>query len=60
MKNMHISIVGIVYLFMLFIPNMIWAKDVYKRQGCKQCEKICPQHLTVTKYLKEISKIFDK
>ena len=28
--------------------------------GCKQCEKICPQHLTVTKYLKEISKIFDK
>ncbi|MGA2090485.1 MAG: aldo/keto reductase [Endomicrobiales bacterium] len=27
--------------------------------GCKQCEKVCPQHLKITEYLKEVSAAFD-
>lgn len=27
---------------------------------CRQCERICPQHLPIVNHLKEISKIFDK
>lgn len=28
--------------------------------GCRQCERICLQHLPIADYLKEVSKIFDK
>jgi predicted aldo/keto reductase-like oxidoreductase len=27
---------------------------------CKQCEKICPQHLDITNYLKDIAGLFEK
>ena len=40
MKNMHISIVGIVYLFMLFIPNMIWAKNIPENYDSSHENKI--------------------
>lgn len=40
MKNMRIPIVGIVYLFMLFIPNMIWAKDISENYDSNHENKI--------------------
>jgi len=27
--------------------------------GCKNCEKACPQHLSITEFLKDVSKTFD-
>lgn len=27
--------------------------------GCKQCEKVCPQHLPITKYLKQTAQAFE-
>lgn len=27
--------------------------------NCKQCESVCPQHIEITKHLKDISKLFD-
>ena len=27
--------------------------------GCRQCEKHCPQHIEITRHLKEISEKFD-
>ena len=27
--------------------------------GCKQCERVCPQHLKITEHLKDVSKTFD-
>ncbi len=28
--------------------------------GCKQCERICPQHLPITEYLEEVAESFEK
>jgi predicted aldo/keto reductase-like oxidoreductase len=28
--------------------------------GCRQCEKLCPQHLDIVDYLKDVAGVFDK
>ena len=28
--------------------------------GCKECERVCPQHLPITEHLKDVSKYFEK
>ena len=40
MENIYISIVGIVYLFMLFIPNMIWVKNTPENYDSSHENKI--------------------
>ncbi len=28
--------------------------------GCRKCEKVCPQHLPITEYLKKVAAVFEK
>lgn len=69
---MHISIPDLFACYNAKKQFNDWNSDMYynihtrdgntasKCIGCKQCERVCPQHLTIVDYLKEVSKIFDQ
>ncbi len=45
------------YYYQVNTRNNGKASDCVK---CRQCERICPQHLPITDYLKEVAKVFEK
>jgi len=68
---MHISIPDLFSCYNAKIQFNDWNSDYYygvhtKTKGkasscigCKQCERICPQHLKIVEYLKEVAKMFE-